>query len=421
MVFRLDDIALFKEQCLKWAATFDVCCYMDANHHTSSYSKFDGIIAAGVNAEVMAQAGTAFETLRTFRQQHSGLITGFLSYDLKNELEHLESNNAENLYFPNLYFFVPQHLILLQGNQAEILSADATDVWQAINEQVINAPEPATGVNLQSRFTRDEYLETFHQIQQHISRGDLYVTNFCQEFFADNANVKPVDVFRELNQVSLTPFACFFKHYQHYILCASPERFLAKRGDKLISQPIKGTAKRGVTVAEDEDIKQALRRNPKEQQENVMVVDMVRNDLTKSARAGSVQASELFGIYSFEQVHQMISTVTCELRDDLSAVDAIRNTFPMGSMTGAPKVSAMRLMEQYERSRRGMYSGAVGYFSPDGDFDFNVVIRSILYNAGNRYLSFQVGSAITFDAVAEQEYEECLLKAKAMMQVLGKK
>jgi len=228
-----------------------------------------------------------------------------------------------------------------------------------------------------------------------------------------------LNVFLKLNAISPNPFSGFFKWKGNYILCASPERFLAKRGDKLISQPIKGTAKRGKTIEEDEVIKQQLRNHTKELQENVMIVDLVRNDLTRSAKEGTVKMEELFGIYSFNQLHQMISTVVCEIQDGLTSIEAIKNTFPIGSMTGAPKISAMRLMEQYERSKRGVYSGAMGYFSPDGDFDFNVVIRTLLYNAEKKYLSFQVGSAITYHADAEREYEECLLKAKAILEVLG--
>jgi len=220
--------------------------------------------------------------------------------------------------------------------------------------------------------------------------------------------------------LSPTPFACFFKQHQQYALCASPERFLAKRGNKLISQPIKGTAKRQSDSMQDEQAKYQLQNSIKERQENVMVVDLVRNDLTHSAKPGTVQTEELFSIYSFRQVHQMISTVVCEMEANLSPVQAIKNTFPMGSMTGAPKISSMQLMEHFEKSKRGLYSGAIGYFGPDGDFDFNVVIRSLLYNADNKYLSLHVGSAITFDADAEQEYEECLLKASAMFKVLGR-
>jgi para-aminobenzoate synthetase component 1 len=226
-------------------------------------------------------------------------------------------------------------------------------------------------------------------------------------------------MFAKLNKVSPNPFASFFKLNDKYVMCASPERFLAKRGDKLMSQPIKGTIKRGETVAEDELNKQQLKNNTKELQENVMIVDLVRNDLTRSAKHGTVKTKELFGIYSFKHLHQMISTVICEIAEGLSAVQAIKNSFPMGSMTGAPKINAMLLMEQYERSKRGIYSGAIGYFSPDGDFDFNVVIRTLLYNETNRYLSFHAGSAITYYADAEKEYEECLLKAKAILEVLG--
>jgi para-aminobenzoate synthetase component 1 len=223
----------------------------------------------------------------------------------------------------------------------------------------------------------------------------------------------------KLNTISPNPFAGFFKLHDKYILSASPERFLAKRGNKLISQPIKGTSKRHENIKDDELSKKELKDHPKELQENVMVVDLVRNDLTKSAKAGTVATEELFGIYSFKQVHQMISTVICELRDDVGPVQAIKNTFPMGSMTGAPKISAMKLMEQFERSKRGVYSGAIGYFSPDDDFDFNVVIRTMLYDAATQYMSFQVGSAITYHADPEKEYEECLLKAQAILEVLG--
>ena len=262
-------------------------------------------------------------------------------------------------------------------------------------------------------------MSTVEEIKTHIKQGDIYVTNFCQEFFAENTVVDPLMVFLALNEISPNPFSAFFKYRNNFIICASPERFLAKRNDKLISQPIKGTAKRGKDAVEDESIKQELRNQTKEIQENVMIVDLVRNDLTRSAKQGSVKTEELFGIYSFTQVHQMISTVACELQEGISAAQAIKNAFPMGSMTGAPKIRSMELMEQYEHSRRGVYSGAIGYFSPDNDFDFNVVIRTLLYNRDKEYLSFHVGSAITYHADAEKEYEECLLKAQAILEVLG--
>jgi len=419
VITQIPNTQLFKQKALQWASTFDAVCYLDSNNFPDRYSKFDALIAIGTKNSLKANAGNAFDELAKFRIENPEWITGFFGYDLKNEVENLTSFNPDELNFPDLYFFAPKHLILLKGNQAEIISDDEHFILDTIKNHPTHQTTKSSSINIQSRFSKTEYLDAANKIKEHISRGDIYVTNFCQEFFAENATIDPLEVFSKLNVISPNPFAGFFKWGSNYILSASPERFLAKRNKKLISQPIKGTAKRGKTIEEDEIIKQHLRSHTKELQENVMIVDLVRNDLTRSAKQGTVKAEELFEIRSFNQLHQMISTVVCEIEDDLTPVDAIRNTFPMGSMTGAPKISAMRLMEEFERSKRGIYSGAMGYFSPDGDFDFNVVIRTILYNAANEYLSFQVGSAITYHADAEQEYEECLLKAKAILQVLG--
>jgi para-aminobenzoate synthetase component 1 len=418
VIIQVTDLDLFKQKALQWAATFDACCYLDSNNFNDPYSKFDTLIAIGIKDSVTANTGSAFEELAAFRDQNPGWLTGFFSYDLKNELEDLESDNPDHLHFPDLFFFAPKHLILINDGIVEIIADDAQWVFESIEKQTLPVYQSGE-INLQSRFSKADYITAVNNIKDHIARGDIYVTNFCQEFYADAAAIDPVAIFLQLNRVSPTPFGTFYKWMDNYILCASPERFLAKRGSKLISQPIKGTAKRGATEQEDEAIKTQLRHHAKELQENVMIVDLVRNDLTHSARPGTVKTEELFGIYTFNQVHQMISTVVCELQDDISAVEAIRNTFPMGSMTGAPKIRAMQLMENYERSRRGVYSGAIGYFSPDKDFDFNVVIRTLLYNATERYLSFHAGGAITYHADAEKEYEECLLKAKAILQVLG--
>jgi para-aminobenzoate synthetase component 1 len=419
VILSLNDIPLFKEKALQWASSFDTLCYLDSNNFSDKYSKFEALIAVGAKSSLTANTGNAFQQLSKFCIENPGWITGFFGYDLKNEVENLTSSNPDELDFPDLYFFAPEHLILLRGNQIEIISEKEQYILDHIQNQNLYPAKVSLAINIQSRFSKAEYLDAANRIKEHISRGDIYVTNFCQEFFAENAVIDPFSVFSKLKEISPNPFAGFFKWNDNYILSASPERFLAKRDDKLISQPIKGTAKRGKTKEEDEIIKQQLRNHTKELQENVMIVDLVRNDLTKSAKQGTVKVEELFEIHSFKQLHQMISTVVCEIDDGLASIDALRNTFPMGSMTGAPKISAMRLMEDFERSKRGVYSGAMGYFSSDGDFDFNVVIRTILYNAKKKYLSFQVGSAITYHANAEQEYEECLLKVKAILQVLG--
>lgn len=421
MTFETSNIKDFKQKALQWASSFEVFCCLDSNNFTDKYSKFDLLLAVDVKDELMAKAGAAFNELEQFRAKHPSWMTGLFTYDLKNEVENLSSANPDHLHFPDLYFFVPKHLILLRGGEAEIISDNPQQVMDAINTQTAPVTDIDHHIQLSSRFSKEEYIDTVIKIKDHINRGDIYVTNFCQEFFAENVMIDPLAIFLNLNAISPNPFAAFFKLKDKYILSASPERFMAKRGNKLISQPIKGTSKKYDDPEEDKRSKDSLRSQPKELQENVMIVDLVRNDLTKSARPGSVNTEELFGIYSFRQVHQMISTVVCELKEHVTPVEAIKNTFPMGSMTGAPKISAMQLMEQFERSKRGIYSGAIGYFSPDGDFDFNVVIRTMLYNAVENYLSFQVGGAITFDAVPEKEYEECLLKAQAMLEVLGHK
>ncbi|WP_295672117.1 anthranilate synthase component I family protein [uncultured Mucilaginibacter sp.] len=419
MVKQIADPDTFKRKALQWASSFDVLCCLDSNNFTDTYSRFDVLIAAGVKAELTADAGTAFDQLEEFRTKNSGWMTGFFGYDLKNEIEKLTSENIDKLNFPDLYFFVPRYTICINGNNVEICGDDEQEIFDKIVKLPVDLPPGLPNIEIKSRFDNKEYLASVKIIQQHILRGDIYVTNFCQEFYAEDADIDPLAVYLKLNEISPNPFSAFFKWKTNYILCASPERFLAKRGGKLISQPIKGTAKRGKNEAEDDAIKRELRNQTKEQQENVMIVDLVRNDLTKSAKPGTVKTEELFGVYSFNQVHQMISTVVCEQQPDVTDVAAIKNAFPMGSMTGAPKISAMQLMEQFEHSKRGVYSGAIGYFAPDGDFDFNVVIRTLLYNQKTKYLSFHAGSAITFLAEAEKEYEECLLKTQAILEALG--
>jgi para-aminobenzoate synthetase component 1 len=291
---------------------------------------------------------------------------------------------------------------------------DFQEILNNKHQPIIDNRQP----KINQRISKEDYLSKVNKMLEHIQRGDIYEANFCMEFFAEKAIINPIEIYQKLNAISKPPFATFFKNNKHYLLSASPERYLRKEGNKVISQPIKGTAKRFSDEDLDQKSKTDLAENPKERSENIMIVDLVRNDLSKTATKGSVEVEELCGIYSFEQVHQMISTITSTVAENRSPVEIIKSTFPMGSMTGAPKISAMNIIENLEETKRGLYSGAVGYFSPENDFDFNVVIRSILYNAENGYLSFSVGSAVTSKAIPEQEYDECLLKAKAMFEVL---
>ncbi|MGV3685153.1 MAG: anthranilate synthase component I family protein [Daejeonella sp.] len=420
-VFVAPEPDTFKLKALQWANTFDDACYFDSNKYADPYTAFDTFIAAGAVRKLSSAGAGSFEKLDRFLYETDTLIPGYLAYDLKNELEDLSSGNSDHLGFPDLCFFIPRHTVLIKGTEVEISSSDPLSTWHAINRLNVadRSNKPVTGI--QSRFTRSEYVEAVNDIKRHIQRGDIYEINFCQEFYAENAEINPLDTFIRLNKISPTPFSGYMKTGNRFIMSATPERFLSRRGQKLISQPIKGTSARDPDKRKDDNQKRNLQTDEKELAENVMIVDIVRNDLTKSAKPGSVKVEELFGIYSFTQVHQLISTVTCEKAEGLSNAEIIANTFPMGSMTGAPKVRAMDLAEQYERTKRGVYSGAMGYFAPNGDFDFNVVIRTLLYNQENNYLSFQTGSAITLDSDPEHEYNECVLKAKAILEVLKQK
>jgi para-aminobenzoate synthetase component I len=407
---------------------FKTICYFNSNTEFNSKNHLsnDKLIAIGCTQEIIVKnENNALEQLQSFYNKNKFWIFGCLSYDLKNNIENLTSENLDMQGFPLLYFFVPKIVIqVLSGNHIlyyddKYTAADeAKNIYELTFLQSLATSEIYSKPKIKSRITKEEYLKTFDSIKTHIYRGDIYEINFCQEFYSDETSVDPVSTFEKLNEISQAPFAAFCKFGEHYLLSSSPERYLKKEGNHIISQPIKGTAKRSMNAKEDKLLKEQLQQNLKERNENVMIVDLVRNDLSRIAKKGSVQVDELFGVYSFRQVHQLISTVSCELKENTSFTDIIKNTFPMGSMTGAPKISAMQLIEKYENTRRGMYSGAIGYINPEGDFDFSVVIRSILYNSATKHLSFMVGSAITAGAEARQEYDECLLKAKAMFEVL---
>ena len=382
---------------------------------------FECLLAAGSKKNIVLNAGNAFEALKKFQQQNPGWLFGHLGYDLKNETEKLHSENYDGIGFADLHFFVPQVVIKLTANEVVIYTEDnAQLVFDAIEgESSTIAPMINPAIAIKSRMSKTSYISTIQKLQEHILRGDCYEINFCQEFFAEAVVVDPLYIYHQLIQRSPNPFAALYKLNDRFCICASPERFLKKEGNKIISQPIKGTSKRDLlNKKKDLQNKQYLSQNEKEKSENVMVVDLVRNDLSKVCKQGSVKVDELFSVYSFPQVHQMISTISGEVKENLDWTDIIKATFPMGSMTGAPKKAVMELIEKYEQTKRGLFSGAIGYIDPAGDFDFNVVIRSIFYNAAAKYLSFQAGGGITFYSDAEKEYEESLLKAKAIREVL---
>jgi len=413
----------FKQQLLNWAQQFREVVFLDSNSYPQEYSSFDCMLAVDAFTSLKTDFQNAFEDLKQYQQTTKDWLFGYLSYDLKNDVEELKSANFDGLEFPDLFFFQPKKIFTLKDNQLEIqylllcdeeLEEDFNEIVESQTETFVTL----SGVEVKQRISKELYVEKVNKMLEHIHKGDMYEANFCMEFFAENTIINPLEKFGKLNEISQAPFSVFLKNHKQYLLSASPERYLKKVGDKIISQPIKGTSKRFLDPIEDQKSKEYLESDAKERAENIMITDLVRNDLSHTAQKGSVEVGELCKIYSFLQVHQMISTITSKVDPQYSAVDVLKTTFPMGSMTGAPKISVMKIIENLEETKRGLYSGAVGYFTPEGDFDFNVVIRSILYNQDKKYVSFSVGSAITSLSIPEKEYEECLLKAKAMHEVL---
>ncbi|MEM5566887.1 aminodeoxychorismate synthase component I [Psychroserpens sp. AS72] len=415
----------FKKQLLNWSQQFDEVVWLDSNDYAQKHTSYDAVLAVEAFTIFQTDYFDAFNQLKEYQSSTNDWIFGYLTYDLKNDVERLTSNNHDELGFSDLFFFQPKKLFFLRGNVLEThylnfveeeLDNDLKKIKSTVTSCVVEKQE--NNIKIKLRIHKDEYFNKLNTMLSHIHRGDIYEANFCQEFYAEDTTINPIETYKKLNAISKPPFATFMRVYDKYLLSASPERYIKKEGLKITSQPIKGTAKRSTNKQEDEALIKHLSEDIKERSENVMIVDLVRNDLSKTATKGSVTVEELCKVYTFDQVHQMISTVTSQVNASTHPVDIIKTTFPMGSMTGAPKISAMKIIEALEETKRGLYSGAVGYFSPDDDFDFNVVIRSILYNETNKYVSYSVGGAITAKSEPLKEYEECLVKAKAMREVL---
>jgi len=420
--FPVDDFNIFRMQMLNWADRFNIFCFLDNQHYDFSVPAFECLLAAGCKRNVEAQAGNAFEQLADFYVTAGKVwLFGHFGYDLKNETEQLTSRKEDGIGFSDLHFFVPEIVVQLEEKEVKVYCNEgAEEIYRSIISCSATIPEPVKlQVSVQHKIERDKYIGIIEKLRQHILRGDCYEINFCQEFFSKNTTLDPLYVFDQLTLLSPNPFSVLYKANSRYCICASPERYLKKKGRTIWSQPIKGTSRRDhVSKLKDEAARDYLLQSSKEKSENVMVVDLVRNDLSRICVPGSVKVEELFGVYSFPHLHQMISTITGEITEGLNWIDCVKATFPMGSMTGAPKKRVMELVEQYEQSKRGLFSGAIGYIDPEGDFDFNVVIRSIFYNADAKYISFQAGSAITYYSDPVKEYDECILKAEAIMKVL---
>lgn len=409
-------------QIIEWASQFDPCVFFN------SHSDHNPQYAGGHTYQLLLGVGqlhgfestkNSFEKLQSSLNTHADWHFGMLSYDVKNELEDLSSAHKDYHQLPHMHFFCPETVIYIKNGQLCISTVhSAPNIWKEIkNTNPSNYTTPP--LTFTPRISKQAYISKVNHLLNHIQQGDIYEANFCQEFYSENVSIHPAKLYTQLASTSPTPFAGYYRNKANHLMCASPERYIQKKGTQIISQPIKGTIKRGSSATQDEQLKTQLYHSQKDRSENVMIVDLVRNDLSRVAQKNTVNVDELFGIYSFSNVHQMISTISCQVDPKLPITEIIKHTFPMGSMTGAPKIMAMKLIEKYEVTKRGLYSGAIGYISPTGDFDFNVVIRSLQYNNQNQYLSYMVGGAITQNSTAEQEYDECEVKAAAIRKLFS--
>ncbi|MFC4263353.1 anthranilate synthase component I family protein [Ferruginibacter yonginensis] len=412
-------VIALKFKMLNWANQFNIFCLLDNNGYQHQTSAFECLLAVGVKRSFEFKAAHRFDALQQFYNAGPGWLFGHLGYNAAGNA--YSTNNVLNTSFGDGFLFEPVSVIRLD-DKAQITVLQSIEPSEKIIAEILQTPvfndTTATSFTLTHQLSKQAYIQKIEQIKAHIQRGDCYEANFCMEFLGNVTSFNAITAYQKLTAISAAPFGAFYKLNQQYCLCASPERFLKKQGSLLQSQPIKGTAKRSSNFDEDHQNKTTLRNSKKEQSENVMVVDLVRNDMSQVSTKASVKVTELFGIYSFPQVHQMISTIECTLQNPSHFAKALAVCYPMGSMTGAPKKRVMEIIENTELTQRGLFSGALGYITPDGDFDFNVVIRSLFYNEAMQQVSFFAGSGITYYCDAAAEYDECMAKAAALLQVL---
>lgn len=416
------------DKLLKISDKYDSFCFFDSNNYQQDkYSRFEKLVAIGSIEEIsFKNSDQNINKIDDFiNENKSNWKFLYLNYSLKNNFEKLSSNNTDSLNFNDIYIFIPKFIIIETKNITKLQyhhSIEKEEIDKFIESLKTESPLDNkiqnSKIKLKPRISKSEYLSSIDKIRNNIKLGDIYEMNFCQEFYCQTNNFDAIRTFEKLKSSSPAPFSAYFKENHRHLLSSSPERYIQKQGNKIISQPIKGTARRSPDINLDLEIKQNLENDQKERAENIMIVDLVRNDLSRISGNKNVKVSELCEIYSFPHVHQMISTVEAKIDADTSFMEIIRSSFPMGSMTGAPKIRAMELIEEYESHERGLFSGSVGYIDPKGDFDLNVIIRSLLYNEENNYLSLSTGGAITYKSKAESEYEESLLKAMAIRDLL---
>lgn len=414
--FELEHTDIFYQKMLCWLRQYDIFCVMHSNKLATNQE-----VIVGVHALHTIQANS-YNQATLLSLQHTGdWLMGHVNYPTSSA-QHQPSNASENIGFTAIHFFVPQIVLILNGDTVylECMGIPPLQVFKDIMHTATQAVAPHNAIAITPIQSKQAYINAINTLKQHIQLGDCYEINYCTTFEANYVQLSPIHAFNKLNAISPNPYAVLYKVNDDYAICASPERFFKLQGNILTSQPIKGTILRD-NLHSDNDAKLVaqLKTSPKENAENVMVVDLVRNDMSKVCIPNTVQVTELSKVYSFTHLHHLISTIQGVVKPGTAIADIFAALYPMGSMTGAPKTKVMQLIQQYETHSRGIFSGTIGYINPQGNADFNVVIRSIQYNAALQYLNYKVGSGITTYCHAATEYEECMLKAKAIQEVLS--
>lgn len=374
----------------------------------------DNRISIWDGGEEIQKSGDPWSVLQQFYSEQQGWLFGYLGYDLKNHIEDLDSTNPDKINAPDLYFMNPGFLLEMdhKTDEVQVLRGYLPDDF--VGNNLAKSDINFNLNNFRSTSTEEDYLAHIYQAQHDIAEGDYYEINLSHQMKGDFEG-NPLALYQQMKKVGPVPFGAFIQTDDRTVCCQSPERFLRKEGDTVFSQPIKGTAERSDDQRTDQDLKEQLLSSAKERAENLMIVDLVRNDLSRVAKRGSVKVPQLFSIESFGTVHQMVSTIKAQAKVK-DPVTILKACFPMGSMTGAPKISAMKAIEKIENYRRGIYSGAIGYITEGGDFDFNVVIRSAIVQQNQLYYS--VGGAITSDSDPQKEWQETQVKARALIKAL---
>lgn len=416
VVFDIED-SDWKEKAIYWAKSYEIFSLFNSNNYSDAFSKYESLFCIGSVDSHRSENGD-FSELKQFRTKYKNrFIVTAIDYEYSYELETNSISSKDRK--AGLFYFVPEIIIIVRQNEVIIDSEDPAWVFQQIEKTLIESNFEKIGKPFIASTSKEEYRRIFDKMYDNILKGYIYEINLCQKFYIRDIHIDPYSTYIELNKKSASPFSVLFRNKEFFVLSASPERFIAKRNSTVISQPIKGTIARGSTEEEDELNKKNLLSSDKDITENVMIADLVRNDLSKYAKKGTVSKKSNLKLQSYSHVHQLVSTLSCQIEDDTDIIDVLAQAFPMGSMTGAPKISAMKLIDSLEKDNRGIYSGTIGYFAPDGDFDFNVIIRSLVYDQQSSELSFHTGGAVTYNSNLEQEYEECLVKASNILSTLG--